>query len=201
MSRDNKASSHRAANTVLDVDVQDAARLRAMRWSTPFHVSKPQRLASGLPGLLGPLLLGFLKRTPAPPFSSMNSTPSKIDCCASQKRASPCNHVRKLGSFCKLQRWRDVTFRSDEVTLRAARQAVCDRTTATPRHHHRFLLVGLRSRTPGPPPFSSMNWIPPFSKADCIRCTVASRPPSWPSAASRRAIVGSETPDSEARSD
>jgi hypothetical protein len=35
-----------------------------------------------------------------------------------------------------------------------------------------------RSRTPGPPPFSSMNSMPLFSSADRILCTVSSRPPS-----------------------
>ena len=79
MPRDNKASSHRAANAVLDVDVQDAARLRAMRWSTSGHVSKPQRLASGLLGLLWALVAGLPKRTPAPPpFSSMNSSLGRL---------------------------------------------------------------------------------------------------------------------------
>ena len=66
---------------------------------------------------------------------------------------------------------------------------------------HRLCFGGLRSRTPGPPPFSSMNWIPPFSNAARIFCTVASRPPSSPSTDSKRAIVGSETPDADARSD
>jgi hypothetical protein len=66
---------------------------------------------------------------------------------------------------------------------------------------YRLCFGDFRSRTPGPPPFSSMNWIPPFSKAACILCTVASRPPSWPSTDSRRAMVGSEIPDSDARSD
>jgi len=70
-----------------------------------------------------------------------------------------------------------------------------------PSHAHRVRLPGLRRRTPLPPPFSSINWIPPFSNAARIFCTVASRPPSSPSTDSKRAIVGSETPDADARSD
>jgi hypothetical protein len=62
--RQDVASSHRAANAVIDVDVQDAARLRAMRWSTSCHVSKPQRLASGLLGLLWALVAGLPQTDP-----------------------------------------------------------------------------------------------------------------------------------------
>ena len=56
----------------------------------------------------------------------------------------------------------------------------------------------LRRRTPGPPPFSSMNSIPAFSSAVLIFCAVVSRPPSNPSAASNRFMVGSEISAAEA---
>jgi hypothetical protein len=56
------------------------------------------------------------------------------------------------------------------------------------------------SRTPGPPPFSSMNSMPAASIAARIFPVVSSLPPSSPSADSRRATVGSETPDASAKS-
>ena len=42
-------------------------------------------------------------------------------------------------------------------------------------------LSGLRRRTPGPPPFSSMNSMPAVSKAKRILVPVSSRPPKGPS--------------------
>src|SRR5215468_1047123 len=56
------------------------------------------------------------------------------------------------------------------------------------------------SRTPRPPPFSSMNSIPAISIAVLIFSAVSSRPPNSPSTDSRRATVGSETPECCARS-
>ncbi|MET3795026.1 GSU2403 family nucleotidyltransferase fold protein [Aquamicrobium terrae] len=55
-------------------------------------------------------------------------------------------------------------------------------------------------RTPGPPPFPGMNSMPALSKAVSIFAAVSRRPPRTPSSASRRAIVGSETPEWLARS-
>ncbi len=57
-----------------------------------------------------------------------------------------------------------------------------------------------RSRTPAPPPSSSMNSMPPASIAARIFSAVPSRPPSSPSTDSSLAIVGSETPDRSAKS-
>ena len=61
-------------------------------------------------------------------------------------------------------------------------------------------LVRFASRTPAPPPFSGINWIPPFSSAATSFSAVSGRPPIGPSELSKRAIVGSETPDSLAKS-
>jgi hypothetical protein len=60
--------------------------------------------------------------------------------------------------------------------------------------------LDLRNRTPSPPPFSSMNSMPPPSNATRIFATVSPRPPSCPSADSSRAIVGSDTPERRANS-
>jgi hypothetical protein len=58
----------------------------------------------------------------------------------------------------------------------------------------RFLTVsGFRRRTPGPPPFWSMNSMPAVSKAKRILVPVSSRPPKGPSRASSRFIVGIDT--------
>ena len=56
------------------------------------------------------------------------------------------------------------------------------------------------SRTPRPPPFSSMNSTPAISIAVLIFSAVSSRPPNLPSADSSRATVGSETPECCAKS-
>ena len=61
--------------------------------------------------------------------------------------------------------------------------------------------IYLRSRTPGPPPFLSMNTMPLASSAARIFLTVSPRPPNSPSADSSRAIVGSEMPECRAKSD
>ena len=50
-----------------------------------------------------------------------------------------------------------------------------------------------RRRTPGPPPFSSMNSTPADSSARRIFLPVSFRPPNGPSWASRRFIVGTDT--------
>ena len=57
-----------------------------------------------------------------------------------------------------------------------------------------FELWRLRRRTPGPPPFSSMNSTPAFSRASRILSPVRVRPPSSPSAASSHLTVGKEIP-------
>jgi len=44
-----------------------------------------------------------------------------------------------------------------------------------------FLWIRLRSLTPGPPPFSSMNSMPAFSRAAFILSPVSVRPPNGPS--------------------
>jgi hypothetical protein len=68
-------------------------------------------------------------------------------------------------------------------------------------HYFRDLSFGgFRRRTPGPPPFSSMNSTPAASIAARNLCVVSSRPPSSPSAASSRATVGSEIPERSAKS-
>jgi YqaJ-like viral recombinase domain len=64
-----------------------------------------------------------------------------------------------------------------------------------------YLLGFLRSLTPGPPPFASMNSMPPASSAARILRVVSPLPPNSPSADSSRAIVGSETFDRSAKSD
>ena len=56
-----------------------------------------------------------------------------------------------------------------------------------------FLRARLRSLTPSPPPFSSMNSMPAFSRAASILAPVSTRPPNIPSWASRRLIVGTDT--------
>ena len=56
----------------------------------------------------------------------------------------------------------------------------------------------LRSLTPAPPPFSSMNSTPALSIAILILAPVSVRPRSGPSCASSRFIVGTETPASDA---
>ena len=53
--------------------------------------------------------------------------------------------------------------------------------------------LGRRRRTPAPPPFSSMNSTPAVCKASRILSPVSLRPPSWPSPASNRLIVGIDT--------
>jgi hypothetical protein len=69
-----------------------------------------------------------------------------------------------------------------------------DDATAT-RH-----CVGFLSRTPGPPAFSSMNSIPAEERALKILEAVSARPPRTSSEASRRLMVGIETPAVAARS-
>ena len=44
-----------------------------------------------------------------------------------------------------------------------------------------LLCIRLRSLTPGPPPFSSMNSMPAFSRAASILSPVSVRPPNGPS--------------------
>ena len=56
------------------------------------------------------------------------------------------------------------------------------------------------SRTPRPPPFSSINSTPAISIAVLIFSAVSSRPPNLPSTDSSRATVGSETPECCAKS-
>ena len=56
-----------------------------------------------------------------------------------------------------------------------------------------FFRARLRSLTPSPPPFSSMNSMPAFSRAASILAPVSVRPPNVPSWASRRLIVGTDT--------
>jgi hypothetical protein len=67
-------------------------------------------------------------------------------------------------------------------------------------HFRDFPFDRLRSRTPRPPPSSSMKSIPAVVIAARIFLAVCSRPPSSPSTDSRRATVGSETPDFSAKS-
>src|SRR6266699_2295033 len=62
-------------------------------------------------------------------------------------------------------------------------------------YRSRFFDRAFLSRTPGPPPFSSRNSIPPFSSAIRSFSPVIGRPPKAPSAASNRLIVGMDTPD------
>jgi hypothetical protein len=76
-----------------------------------------------------------------------------------------------IASHCSSFRYGELARPAHEIEIRALSRG---RLIAFEPVYHRFCLVGFRSRTPGPPPFSSMNWMPPFSKADCIRCTVAS---------------------------
>src|SRR6516165_7065769 len=57
-----------------------------------------------------------------------------------------------------------------------------------------------RKRTPGPPSFSLRNSTPALSKAEIIFFPVSLRPPSGPSCASNRLIVGIETSAAAARS-
>jgi len=58
----------------------------------------------------------------------------------------------------------------------------------------------LLSLTPAPPPFSAINSMPAVSKADLTFEAVVSRPPSGPSVASRRLMVGKDTSEATARS-
>jgi hypothetical protein len=67
-------------------------------------------------------------------------------------------------------------------------------------HFRNLCFDRLRRRTPEPPPFSSMNKTPAPSIAARIFSAVSSRPPSSPSIDSRRATVGSDTPDLLAKS-
>jgi hypothetical protein len=69
-----------------------------------------------------------------------------------------------------------------------------------PPHTQRVRLPGLRSRTPCPPPFSSMKSTPADLIALTIRSAVSPRPPRVPSKASRRLIVGIDTSAALARS-
>jgi hypothetical protein len=62
-----------------------------------------------------------------------------------------------------------------------------------------FSFGALRKRTPGPPPSALMNSIPATCKAFRIFSPVSLRPPSGPSPASNRFIVGSETRAAAAR--
>jgi hypothetical protein len=61
-----------------------------------------------------------------------------------------------------------------------------------------LLWIRLRSLTPGPPPFSSMNSMPAFTRAASILSPVSARPPKGPSFASSRLIVGTDTFAAEA---
>ena len=54
-------------------------------------------------------------------------------------------------------------------------------------------LCGFFDRTPGPPPFSSMNSMPALSNAIRILAAVSLRPPRGPSLASNLLMVGIET--------
>lgn len=59
---------------------------------------------------------------------------------------------------------------------------------------------GFRSRTPTPPPFSSINRMPAAVSAVRILVVVSARPPSGPSDASNLLIVGIETLAAAAKS-
>jgi hypothetical protein len=61
-------------------------------------------------------------------------------------------------------------------------------------HYRDFFFGTLRKRTPGPPPFSLMNSTPANSKVFRILSPVSLRPPSGPSLASSRFIVGMDIP-------
>jgi hypothetical protein len=65
-------------------------------------------------------------------------------------------------------------------------------------HLRGFSFGGLRSRTPGPPAFSSMNTTLAAAKEFRIFSPVCPRPPSGPSFASNRLIVGMDTSATEA---
>ena len=56
-----------------------------------------------------------------------------------------------------------------------------DHFTRTSAYLWVLILSGLRRRTPGPPPFSSINSTPAVSKAKRILVPVSSRPPKGPS--------------------
>jgi hypothetical protein len=64
--------------------------------------------------------------------------------------------------------------------------------------HRPARAVRLRSLTPGPPPFSSMNTMPALTRAASIFSPVSARPPKGPSFASSRLIVGTDTFAAEA---
>jgi hypothetical protein len=105
----------------------------------------------------------FFKRTPAPPpFSSMNSTPA-----ANQRGASQGAVARK----------RDL--------LSVDPEGLNPTNLKTSCKHHRFSLTAtlyffrvprfaFLRRTPGPPPFSSMNSTPAPSRVRCNASTVLS---------------------------
>jgi hypothetical protein len=61
-----------------------------------------------------------------------------------------------------------------------------------------LLWIRLRTLTPGPPPFSSMNTMPALTRAASIFSPVSARPPKGPSFASSRLIVGTDTFAAEA---
>jgi hypothetical protein len=67
-------------------------------------------------------------------------------------------------------------------------------------NYSRFAEIGLRSRTPGPPPFSSMNSMPADSNARFRAKMVGSWAAKNPGCASRRLMVGSDTDDLAAKS-
>ena len=69
-----------------------------------------------------------------------------------------------------------------------------------PSQTQRVRQPGLRSRTPCPPPFSSMNSTPADLIAPIIRSEVSPRPPKRPSTASRRLMVGIDTSAAFAKS-
>jgi hypothetical protein len=91
-------------------------------------------------------------------------------------------------------------------TIRFTGSALSQRQRVSPSHPIKpayfldFPVAGFRRRTPGPPPFSSMNSTPAASIAVRNLWVVSSRPPSSPSTASSRATVGSEIPELSAKS-
>jgi hypothetical protein len=72
--------------------------------------------------------------------------------------------------------------------------------TAIVAGSHRFCFGGFRRRTPGPPPFSSMNSMPAASKVRRIARSLAAVRAVGPSANSALRIVATPTEDSFARS-
>src|SRR5258708_6856378 len=65
---------------------------------------------------------------------------------------------------------------------------------------HRLCFVGFRSRTPGPPPFSSMNSTPADSKAALSAASFAAVTGISPSIVSTRRIVATPTLEALAKS-